>query len=251
MPLPRPLPRKTKSSKSPGGALTLPGALAALPAPLATREKILFAAVTVLNEEGFTALTQQRVCECAAIRQSHLTYYFPTRNDLLREAAAYGCEAMLGAITQGIDAGLVTLTNMREKLSADITDRRWARLINALIAASDEDVRIKPWLAAFDAKARERLLADFRRLRLDATEGDVELLYATFMGAIQQDLGESTDASLGRAQRVIGLALDRLLAGPRIPLPGRKRTVPAVQIEQSAQKAGIAARRKVLGRRGQ
>ena len=246
-----PLPRKTKNTKPQSSALTLPGALAALPTPLTTREKILFAAVTVLNEEGFAALTQQRVCECAAIRQSHLTYYFPTRNDLLREAAAYGCEAMLGAITQGIDAGLVTLTNMREKLNADITDRRWARLINALIAASDEDARIKPWLAAFDAKARERLLADFRRLGLDVTEGDVELLYATFMGAIQQDLGESTDASLERAQRVIGLALDRLLAGPRISLPVPKRAVRRVQIGQSGNKVGIAARQKVPVPRGQ
>lgn len=190
----------------------MPDALADLPTPASTRERILFAAVQVLFEEGFSSLTQQRVCEKAGIRQSHLTYYFPTRNDLLREAAAFGCEAMFNQITQGIAAGLVTLDNLRVTLNADVTDRRWARLMNALVAASDEDARIKPWLAAFDEQIRTRLLEDLGRLDLAVTLEDVEIFHATFIGAIQMDLAESTDASLARAQRVIGHALDRLLA---------------------------------------
>lgn len=204
----------TRASPAPAkvqAALTLPEALAGLPVPSGTRDRILFSAVTVLFEEGFSSLTQQRVCECAGIRQSHLTYYFPTRNDLLREAAAFGCEAMFNQITEGIEAGVVTLDNLRVALNADITDRRWARLMNALIAASDEDARIKPWLAAFDEQIRGRLLADLQRLGLRVSETDVEMLHATFIGAIQMDLGESTTTSLARAQRVIGQALDQLL----------------------------------------
>lgn len=207
----------TRRAKAAPGALTVPEALSDIPEPSGTRERILFAAVSVLFEEGFSSLTQQRVCEKAGIRQSHLTYYFPTRNDLLREAAAYGCEAMFNQITQGIDAGLVTLDNLQVMLNADITDRRWARLMNALVAASDEDARIKPWLAAFDAQIRGRLLADLRKLGLQLDVGDIEMLHATFIGAIQMDLGESTDGSLARAQRVIGRALDRLLASARTP----------------------------------
>lgn len=208
---------EARPTKAAPGALTLPDALADLPLPTGTRERILFAAVYVLFEEGFPSLTQQRVCEKAGIRQSHLTYYFPTRNDLLREAAAFGCEAMFNQITQGIEAGLVTLDNLRVTLNADITDRRWARLMNALVAASDEDARIKPWLAAFDEQIRTRLLEDLRRLGLAITMDDVEMLHATFIGAIQMDLGESTDLSLDRAQRVIGRALDRLVATAPTP----------------------------------
>lgn len=208
----------TKSRKPPKPVtLTLPDALAATPAPATTRERILHAAVEVLHEEGFSSLTQQRVCERAGIRQSHLTYYFPTRNDLLREAAAYGCETMLGAVTQAIDQGLVTIDNLHVTLNVDVTDRRWARLTNALIAASDEDARIKPWLAAFDEQIRVRLLADFRRLGLNVSEADIELLHATFMGAVQMDLGEATEASLARAQRVVALVLDRLVVAAQPP----------------------------------
>lgn len=205
--------------------LTLPDAIAAAPRPDSPRERILHAAVEVLNAEGFRALTQQRVCAVAGLRQSHLTYYFPTRMDLLREAAAYACEAMLGAVTHAIDAGRVTTANMRATLNADVTDRRWARLLNALIAACDEDPTIRPWLADFNVRARKRLLADFRRLGLPVSQADVDLFYATFVGAVQLDLGESTPASLARTRRAIGAALDRLAAcAPARRGPSRRRT---------------------------
>lgn len=194
-----------------GKPLTLPEALAAAPRPDAPRERLLHAAVEVLNAEGFSALTQQRVCAVAGLRQSHLTYYFPTRIDLLREAAAYGCEAMLGAVARAIDEGTVTRANLRATLNADVTDRRWARLLNALIAACDEDPTIRTWLAHFNARARKRLLVDFRRLGLALAQADVDLFYATFVGAVQLDLGESTPASLARTRRSIGAALDRLV----------------------------------------
>ena len=222
----RPKVARSRKAQPAAAALTLPEALALLPVPGRTRERILFSAVAVLFDEGFSSLTQQRVCEMAGIRQSHLTYYFPTRNDLLREAAAYGCEAMFNQITQGIDAGLVTLDNLKVTLNADITDRRWARLMNALVAASDEDPRIKPWLAAFDEQIRARLLADLSKLGLKLDIGDIEMLHATFIGAIQMDLAESTDASLARARRVIGRALDQLLKSVRATKP---LSVPAVR----------------------
>jgi AcrR family transcriptional regulator len=231
---------KPRAKPATPGALTLPEALAAVPEPANMRERILYAAVGVLNEEGFTSLTQQRVCERAGIRQSHLTYYFPTRNDLLREAAAYGCETMLGAVTQAIEQGFVTVENLRVTLNVDVTDRRWARLTNALIAASDEDPRIKPWLAAFDEQIRLRLLGDFRRLGLAVDEADIELLHATFIGAVQMDLGESTDASLARAQRVVALALDRLVASvgvtKGIPASSRKKGTKRAAAATNSQK---------------
>lgn len=203
----------------PPQALTLPQAIAGI-VPASTRERILLAALQVLNEEGFGALTQTRVCRVAGLRQSHLTYYFPTRLDLLREAAAYGCEAMLGAVTRGIDEGVVTAGNMRATLNLDASDRRWARLFAALVAASDEDPSIKPWLAELNRKARSTLLRDLRRLGLDVSPSEVELLYATYMGAVHLELGESTRSSLARARRVVAAAFDRLA-------PARARKTPA------------------------
>jgi AcrR family transcriptional regulator len=47
------------------------------------RSRILDAAVEVFRDDGVRALTQTRVAAKAGLRQSHLTYYFPKKSDLL------------------------------------------------------------------------------------------------------------------------------------------------------------------------
>lgn len=47
------------------------------------RRRILDAAQTIIDTEGLPALTQPKVAKAAGVRQSHLTYYFPRRTDLL------------------------------------------------------------------------------------------------------------------------------------------------------------------------
>lgn len=46
------------------------------------RQRILDAAVEIVEEQGIKALTQPRVANRAGVRQSHLTYYFPRKADL-------------------------------------------------------------------------------------------------------------------------------------------------------------------------
>jgi AcrR family transcriptional regulator len=207
---------------------TFPDAVAAAPAPASTRERILHAAFMVLNDEGFGALTQTRVAERAGVRQSHLTYYFPTRIALLRETAVFGCNAMLEMMASAIDSGALTLANFRQFLVADVSDRRFARLMCALIVASDEDQSIKPWLASFEDVNRQRLQESFRRLGLDVTRSDIELFHAAYVGAVILDLGEANEQSLARSQRIVQTAFDLIaarstaMAQPR-PKPISKR----------------------------
>ena len=51
--------------------------------PVAVPERILDAALAILAESGLRNLTQVQVANRARVRQSHLTYYIPTRDDLL------------------------------------------------------------------------------------------------------------------------------------------------------------------------
>lgn len=208
--------RRTPPSPLPTNALTFPEALAALPAPTGARERILHAAVALLNEEGFTSLTQHRVAERAGVRQSHITYYFPVRNDLLRETAVYGCNALLETLSGSIEAGLFTAENFRNFLVSDISDRRFARLMTALVVASDEDDRIKPWLASFESANRDRLLACFHRLGFDVYNDDIEMFHAAYVGAVFLDLGEASDDSLARSQRIVMHAYDQITR-PKAP----------------------------------
>lgn len=188
-----------------------PEALANTPKPTSARERILYAAVEILNNEGFRALTQQRVAEKACVRQSHITYYFPARNDLLRETAAFGCNVMLEMLAGGVDSGVVNLEVAREAFATNIHDRRFARLMCALIVASDEDDRIKPWLASFEEINHRRLLDTLKKLGLSVTLDDVAFFHATMVGALIQDLGESSESSLARARHITQRAFDLLV----------------------------------------
>ena len=66
--------------------------------PTEVRDRLLAAALALLREQSLTGLTQPRVAKAAGVSQSHLTYYFPTRADLLR--------AVLGAAAAGQRAGV-------------------------------------------------------------------------------------------------------------------------------------------------
>jgi AcrR family transcriptional regulator len=213
----KPTPPKTGVAKS-ADLLSFENAIHAAPVPTSTRERILHAAVTLLHDSGFAALTQQRVCERAGVRQSHLTYYFPTRNDLLRETAVFGCEILLQEAVHDAEAGALTLDAIRNRFFiADESDRRFGRLMTALIVASDEDASIKPWLASFEVENRKKLHAIFHAVNAPVSEEDIELLHAAYVGAIVLDLGEQSDASLERAQRIVHRVLDTITAQYRMP----------------------------------
>lgn len=69
------------------------------------KDSILAAGVKLLKEKGIAALTQPQVASAAGVKQSHLTYYFPTRADLL-----------LGIAGQAIDRTM-------EEIAARLVDR--------------------------------------------------------------------------------------------------------------------------------
>lgn len=240
----RPLGGKTAAAMPP---LTFVDALAKAPKPTGRREQILHAAVDLLNAEGFGALTQTRVAERAGIRQSHLTYYFPARNDLLRETAVYGCEALLGALEAGIDTGELNIENFQEALAVDIHDRRFARLMCALIVASDEDAGIKPWLATFEAANVQKMKTSFQKLGLAVTTEEVAFFHATYVGSFVLDLGESTEDSLARAQRNVAFAFDTIAHAARARAKARPqvRTIPkTTSAKTNAAKAATATKGK-------
>jgi AcrR family transcriptional regulator len=221
----RPATIKTSGHELPAARTDIENAVSAAPAPTTTRARILHAAVALLNEDGFSALTQQHVCERAGIRQSHLTYYFPTRNDLLRETAVYGCEMMLAAMAAVTEAHQLTLSEVRQHLfSVEKADRSLGRLMVALVAASDEDPRIKPWFGTFEDENRAKLTALLKRVGIDIPDADIELLHAAYVGAMLLDVGESSEKSLARARKIVHYAFDIVTKG--LVAPAHSKTKP-------------------------
>jgi AcrR family transcriptional regulator len=176
------------------------------------RQRLLEAALQVLGDEGIHALTQTRVAERAGLRQSHLTYYFRTREDLLKGVVEHAAgEAPFRFINQQ-PAQRPTLSALKTHLGAQVTDVRLARLMLAMTAASDEDPSLKQWMAEFDRRMREMFGAVLATLGYRVRPQELALFHATLVGVAVLHSSEGTESSAAEARRMVALALDRLVA---------------------------------------
>ena len=85
---------------------------------LGVHERILDAAIESLAASGISGLTQIQVAKRAGVRQSHLTYYFPTRDDLLEAVTERAVEGMAGGLRRVVtEAGADGDRAMLERLA--------------------------------------------------------------------------------------------------------------------------------------
>src|SRR5919205_3165991 len=99
------------------------------------RERILQAALDLLSQSGAHELTQPRVAKAAGVRQSHLTYYFPTRADLLQALAHYSIEKFVGQLAHAQPGRLPF------EMASAAADKRRTRVMLGLVAAADREAK--------------------------------------------------------------------------------------------------------------
>ncbi len=110
--------------------------------PVSVRDRILDAAMQVLLESGVRHLTQMQVAERAGVRQSHLTYYFSTRDALLEAVTERGVGAMCAELKRvvGTPHGR---RRMLEHLADAIAGQAHMRMFVAMIVEADGDPAIR------------------------------------------------------------------------------------------------------------
>jgi AcrR family transcriptional regulator len=108
------------------------------------RERILNAALAILREGGIQELTQVQVSRRAGVRQSHLTYYFPKRHDLV--------EAVAAGFIDGMEHGLRAVAAHGEGLGPDeilrhvaeaIAEPGHMRMFTGVAVAADGDPALR------------------------------------------------------------------------------------------------------------
>lgn len=180
------------------------------------RERILKAALEILRARGLAGLTQPRVAKAAGVSQGHLTYYFPTRADLLQavlKAAVEGQQANLGgAMTKPVSpkerlAGLVDALANTEN----------TRVLVSLVLAADENPAFRDLYGELVADMRERAAAMLAGAGLSPTPQQVALLHALGTGlavmgvALGSKAGRQVSATvLGEMFRLLGAEMSGL-----------------------------------------
>jgi AcrR family transcriptional regulator len=112
--------------------------------PVGVPERILDAALSILGESGIRHLTQVHVADRAGVRQSHLTYYFPTRDDLLNavtERAVDGIVSGFRRVTAGATKG--RQRQLLEGLARSVADLAHMRMFVAMIVEADADPAVR------------------------------------------------------------------------------------------------------------
>ncbi len=185
------------------------------------KRRILDTAYDLLAEHGVAQLTQPRVSRAAGVRQSHLTYYFPRRSDLLLALARHSMEFLAGPLIEPSSRGPGTPEKIGDVFLLALSDRRRVRAILGLIAAADEDPAVREALRDLVQRVRKRLAENFAALGLRCDADTVALLHAFIVGAGVLNHARADDTSRAEAQKAMQFAV-QWLTGSRKP-PERER----------------------------
>ncbi len=165
------------------------------------REAIVAAALDVIQEKGLSGFTQPRVARRAGLRQSHLTYYFPTRADLLLavadEAVRRRIEALRTAVSAEDPAAKVT------GLVDVLVDPRQTRILTALTQSADADPGVRRAFSALGAGIAPLGAALLTSFGAEPTEASLALLQATSTGIAVLALATGGEAFRGRAEQIL------------------------------------------------
>lgn len=167
------------------------------------RERILQAALGLLAENGAQELTQPRVAKAAGVRQSHLTYYFPTRADLMQEVARYSIEKLAGQLGHARTHGP---SQVATGIAAASQDKRIVRVMLGLVGAADRDPAIKRQLRRFIGELRGIMGPALAEGGLRAEPACVAFFHSVIVGCAVLQLARDNPEAREEAREVLQLA---------------------------------------------
>jgi AcrR family transcriptional regulator len=178
------------------------------------REIILKAAIATLREHGFSGFTQPRVAKRADVRQSHLTYYFPTRLALLEGVARLAVDGQLAALQSIVD--LPSVSAVIKNITAMIGRHENTRVLMALAQAADEEPSLRSLFRELADGIVSRLRQLLENLHLDATEEQVNLIHSLSVGLAVVDLATQRPHSKRRVEAILETLFATLACRPSL-----------------------------------
>jgi AcrR family transcriptional regulator len=195
------------------------------------RGQILDAAVDLLSESGYPGLTQPKVVQRVGITQSHLTYYFPTRSDLVGAVA----EAVVSRLLEVWDSNgdPASVQELIDRIAVVISSPPRSRAILSLILAAETDLPVRAQVIRLIESLRDRAAAALaevgpQRRKAGPAETlalDGRLLHAAWVGLAITALGEGVTTDREANRQAIARLIELLLTGTpnRRTAPGSKR----------------------------
>lgn len=164
------------------------------------RTNILRAASDLVRAHGLKALTQPRVAKLAGVRQSHLTYYFPRKTDLLLALFEDSHHQVAGHTADSSVDPMLFLS----KLMFD-QDRARFFFSTVMAAADSDDAELRAVVAGHMRGFVETIASHFGRNGDDpAIVAFVDLLRGMALRSLLEG-GSHSPADVGALASLLGL----------------------------------------------
>jgi AcrR family transcriptional regulator len=170
------------------------------------RTKILDAALDLLAQGGAQELTQPRICKAAGIRQSHLTYYFPTIHDLLQGVAKHTLDALSAEMAQRDPERRAH--SFVDTIVGVAADKRRMRMVLGLITTADREPELKPRMREFIREIRTGIARVLQAAGLEGTPDEVAFMHSVIVGQGIMQLGRDDEDARAEARRILALAVE-------------------------------------------
>ena len=145
------------------------------------KDSILIAGMTLLKEKGIAALTQPQVAKAAGVKQSHLTYYFPTRTDLLLGIAEHTITKAMADVSARL-AEKPECATLAATLSEVMIAGLPPRAAIGLIVAADAEPEIRQSLRELISHVRTQVQTLLASAGLAASADAALLFHASIVG---------------------------------------------------------------------
>jgi AcrR family transcriptional regulator len=186
------------------------------------RRRILDAALGLMADHGFMEVTQPKIARAAGVRQSHLTYYFRTRGELLKALAMHSIETLLGSLAAGASAGKLTPELFAQVTGEALADKRRARVMLGLIVSSEEDREIKQFLRDFIVRVRATMTDVAKLLGRQPDPVNIVALHMLLVGATVLNVARDDANSRRECAEIARLAVETFMPA-HSPTPARTR----------------------------
>ena len=183
------------------------------------RTRILEAAFSLLSRHGVGELSQPKVAKAAGLRQSHLTYYFPTRSDLLQALAQHSIGQMLARLTGEATRGSLTPERLALLVGAMVSDKRRARTMLGLVVTSDEHREIKQALRDFVAEVRGGIKGLAQMLGKEVDTERVAAFHSLMVGAAILNVARDNAKSRKDCAQLARFAVEHVLFDGKATVP--------------------------------
>lgn len=153
------------------------------------REQMLHAALGILVDEGYRAMSMRRIAAACGLKLGNLTYYYPTREDLVRdllEAVVRSYEIQFDIIMheEGVSPER-KLAELCALILDDIRTKKTTRIFPELWALSNHDRFVQDRVQELYTRARASIITSVRQMRTDLDDAQMEMLGLFISGSME------------------------------------------------------------------